>query len=108
LIIGNVERPPLVFSGIGGNEQEFPMRTILAAALASAVLYSLPASAVEYCDQTCVGPACVKDCVRRPDATVGRRDRDRDVIIEERTRRSREPGIEVREPRRRGVDIEVR
>ena len=85
------------------------MRTILAAAaLASAVMYSLPAGAVEYCNENCVGPACVKDCVRRPDATVGRRDRDRDVIIEERTRRSREPGIELRGPRRPGVDIDVR
>jgi hypothetical protein len=96
---------------MGGNEQEFPMRTILAVALATAALYSVQASAVEYCDKSCVGPACVKDCVRQPDATVGRRDRDRDVIIEERTRRSREPGIdgiEDPEPRRPGVDLEVR
>ena len=89
------------------------MRTILAAVLATAALYSVQASAVEYCDKSCVGPACAKDCVRQPDATVGRRDRDRDrdVIIEERTRRSREPGIdgiEDREPRRPGVDVEVR
>jgi hypothetical protein len=98
----------LGFHDTRGNEQEFPMRTILAAALATAALYAIPANAVEYCDQTCVGPACVKDCVRRPDATVGRRDRDRDVIIEERTRRSREPGVQIREPRRPGVDVEVR
>ena len=84
------------------------MRMILAAALASAALYSIPASAVEYCDESCVGPACVKNCVHRPGATVGRRDRDRDVIIEERTRRSREPGVEIRGPRRPGVDIDVR
>jgi hypothetical protein len=83
------------------------MRAILAAALASAALYSIPANAVEYCDKSCVGPACVKDCVRRPDVTTGRRDRDT-VIIEERTRRSREPGVEIRGPRRPGVEIDVR
>jgi nitrate reductase beta subunit len=83
------------------------MRTlILAAALASTAMLSLPASAVEVCDKTCVGPACVKDCVREPSATVGRRDRD-EVIIEERTRRSRDPGVEIREERRPGVEVEV-
>src|SRR5262249_5504590 len=96
------------FQGIGGNKQELPMRAILAAALASAVLYSIPAGAVEYCDKSCIGPACVKNCVREPDVTLGRRDRDRDVIIEERTRRSREPGVEIRGPRRPGVEIDVR
>ena len=35
-----------------------------AAALASIALLSMPASAVEVCDKTCVGSACVKDCVR--------------------------------------------
>lgn len=82
------------------------MRTILAAALATAALYSVQANAVEVCDKSCVGPACTKNCVREPDVTTGRRDRD--VIIEERTRRSREPGVEIREPRRPGVDVEVR
>jgi hypothetical protein len=79
---------------------------ILAATLASAAVLSLPASAVEVCDKTCIGPACVKDCVREPSATVGRRDRD-EMIIEERTRRSREPGVEIREERRPGVEIEI-
>jgi nitrate reductase beta subunit len=83
------------------------MRTlILAATLASTAMLSLPAKAVEVCDKTCVGPACVKDCVRAPSPTVGRRDRD-EVIIEERTRRSREPGVEIREERRPGVEVEV-
>jgi hypothetical protein len=82
---------------------------ILAAALAGAAVLSVPAGAVEVCDKSCVGPACVKDCVREPDISVGRGARDRDeVIIEERTRR-REPGIEFRERERRpGVDIEIR
>ena len=84
------------------------MRTILAAALATAALYSVQANAVEVCYKSCVGPACTTNCVREPDVTTGRRDRDRDVIIEERTRRSREPGVEIREPRRPGVDVEVR
>jgi hypothetical protein len=49
------------------------MRTlILVARLASTAMLSLPASAVEVCDKTCVGPACVKDCVREPSPTVGR------------------------------------
>jgi hypothetical protein len=76
-----------------------------AAALASTALLSVPASAVEVCDKTCVGPACVKDCVREPNATVGRGERD-EVIIQERRRRA--PEVEIRERNRRpGVDIEV-
>ena len=77
----------------------------LATALASTALLSVPASAVEVCDKTCVGPACVKDCVREPNATVGRRDRDT-VIIEERNRR-RGPDVEIRRERRPGVEIEI-
>jgi hypothetical protein len=76
-----------------------------AAALASTALLSIPASAVEVCDKSCVGPACVKDCVREPNATVGRRDRD-EVIIQERRRRA--PDVEIKErDRRLGVDIEL-
>jgi hypothetical protein len=83
------------------------MRTlILAAALASTAMLALPASAVEVCDKTCVGPACAKNCVHEPSATVGRRDRE--VIIEERTRRTREPAVEIRKERRPGVEIDVR
>jgi hypothetical protein len=84
----------------------------LAAALAGAGVLATSAGAVEVCDKSCVGPACAKDCVREPDATVGR-DRDRDVTIE----RRREPGVELRErehrpgveveKRRPGVDVEV-
>ena len=60
----------------------------LAAALAGSVVLSMSAGAVEVCDKSCVGPACVKDCVREPDVTVGRERRDRnEVIIEERDRR---------------------
>jgi hypothetical protein len=84
------------------------MRTlILAATLASTAMLALPASAVEVCDKTCVGPACAKSCVHEPSATVGRRDRDT-VIIEERTRRSREPAVEIRKERRPGVEVDVR
>jgi hypothetical protein len=83
----------------------------LAAALAGSSVLSTSAGAVEVCDKTCVGPACAKDCVREPDATVGRDRRDRDeVIIEERNRR-RELGVELRErerDRRPGVDVEIR
>jgi hypothetical protein len=83
---------------------------ILAAALAGSAALSTSVGAVEVCDKTCVGPACAKDCVREPDATVGRDRRDRnEVIIEERDRR-REPGVELRErerDRRPGVDIEI-
>lgn len=77
----------------------------LATALASTALLSVPASAVEVCDKTCVGPACVKDCVREPNATVGRRDRDT-VIIDERNRRHG-PDVEIRRERRPGVEIEI-
>ena len=77
----------------------------LATALASTALLSVPASDVEVCDKTCVGPACVKDCVHEPNATVGRRDRDT-VIIEERNRR-RGPDVEIRRERRPGVEIEI-
>jgi hypothetical protein len=73
---------------------------MLAAALAGTAVLSTAAGAVEVCDKSCVGPACAKDCVREPDATVGR---DRDVTIE----RRREPGVEIRErDRRPGVEIE--
>jgi hypothetical protein len=82
------------------------MRKLLfAAALASAATLSFSAGAIEVCDKSCVGPLCEKNCVRAPDATDGRRDRD--VIIEERTRRPRGPDVEIREPRRPGVEIEV-
>jgi hypothetical protein len=82
-----------------------PYTLFLATALASTALLSIPASAVEVCDKTCIGPACVKDCVREPNATVGRRDRDT-VIIEERNRR-RDPDVEIRRERRPGVEIEI-
>jgi hypothetical protein len=80
----------------------------LAVALASTALLSLPAGAVEVCDKSCVGPACVKDCVREPGVTVGRgdRDRDRDVTIEEREHR-RGPDVEIKRERRPGVDVEI-
>jgi hypothetical protein len=80
----------------------------LAAALAGSVVLSMSAGAVEVCDKSCVGTACVKDCVREPDVTVGRERRDRnEVIIEERDRR-REPGVEFRERERRpGIDVEI-
>ena len=78
----------------------------LATALASTALLSVPASAVEVCDKTCVGPACVKDCVREPNATVGRRDRYTVIIEEERNRR-RGPDVEIRRERRPGVEIEI-
>jgi hypothetical protein len=77
-----------------------------AVALASTALLSIPASAVEVCDKTCVGPLCAKDCVRQPDATVGRRDRD-EVIIEERRRNAPDVIIEQRERRRPGVEVEI-
>jgi hypothetical protein len=78
----------------------------LAVALAStALLSSVPASAVEVCDKTCVGPACIKDCTREPGVTVGRRDRD-EVVIEER-RRHREPEVEIKKERRPGVEVEI-
>lgn len=75
--------------------------------LASTAWLSIPASAVEVCEKGCVGPACVKDCVREPNATVGRGERD-EVIIEERRRRG--PEVEIRErerDRRPGVEIEL-
>jgi hypothetical protein len=78
----------------------------LAVALASTAVLSLPASAVEVCDKTCVGPACVKDCVREPSVTVGRGDRDKEVIVEERGRR-RGPEVEIKKERRPGVDVEI-
>ena len=83
---------------------------ILAAVLTGAGMLSGIAGAVDVCDKSCVGPACAKDCVREPDATVGRDKRDRnEVIIEERNRR-REPAVELRErdrERRPGVDVEI-
>src|ERR1700704_5135613 len=89
----------------GGHQMRTAQALIFLVALASTALLSVPASAVEVCDKTCVGPACVKDCVREPNATVGRRDRDT-VIIEERNRR-REPDVEIRRERRPGVEIEI-
>jgi hypothetical protein len=79
----------------------------LAAALASSVMLSHPARAAEVCDKSCVGPSCRTDCVREPDVTVGRGQREEKTIIEERDRR-REPAIEHRERERRpGVDVEI-
>jgi hypothetical protein len=79
----------------------------LAVALAGTALLSIPAGAVEVCDKTCVGPACVKDCVREPSVTVGRGRRDRDEVIIEQ-RRHRGPDVEIRERGRRpGVEIDV-
>jgi hypothetical protein len=80
----------------------------LATALAGSAIIAAPAVAAEVCDKSCVGPACKTDCVREPDATVGRDSRDK-VIIEERNRR-REPGVEFREKereRRPRIDVEV-
>lgn len=78
----------------------------LAAALAGIAVLSVPASAVEVCDKTCVGPLCAKDCVREPSPTVGRGERDK-VIIEERSRRT-EPDVVIKERERRpNVEIEV-
>ena len=82
----------------------------VAAALASSAALLTPAGAAEVCDKNCVGPACSTNCVREPDVTVGRdrREKEKDVIIEERTRPPREPGVEIRErDRRPGVDVEV-
>jgi hypothetical protein len=77
-----------------------------AAALVGTALLCLPAGAVEVCDKSCVGPLCAKDCVHRPDVTVGRGPRDRVIIEEERARRR--PDVEIRERTRRpGVDIEI-
>jgi hypothetical protein len=78
----------------------------LAAALASTAFLSFPVGAVEVCDKTCVGPACSKNCVREPSATVGRGERDK-VIIEERNRRH-DPDVVIKERERRpNVDVEV-
>jgi hypothetical protein len=86
------------------------MRTIkilaFAAAAAGTALLSLPASAAEVCDRSCVGPLCSEQCSRDRDVTVGRGVRDKDVVIEER-RRVREPDVEIRRERRPGVDIEI-
>jgi hypothetical protein len=77
-----------------------------AVAMAGSAAFSLPANAERICDRNCVGPLCNEQCVHRDrDLTVGRGDRDREVIIEER-RRVREPGVEIRTPRP-GIDIEV-
>jgi hypothetical protein len=87
------------------------MRTVsvltIAAALAGLSTLVAPARAAERCDTNCVGPACSTDCVREPNATVGR-DGRRDVIIEERTRR--EPGVVIEKERDRspGVDVEIK
>ena len=80
----------------------------VAAALTTAALLSLPASAAEVCDRNCVGPLCNENCTRSPDVTVGKGVREPDVTIEER-RRIREPGVEIRRPEpRSGVDVEIR
>jgi len=82
----------------------------LAAALTGSAVLSMPAGAAEVCDKSCVGPACVKDCGREPDVTVGRDRRDNGITIEERNRH-REPGVELRErerDRRPGVDVEIK
>jgi hypothetical protein len=79
----------------------------LAVALASTAALSLPASAVEVCDKSCVGPACVKDCVREPGGTVGRGDRDREVIIKEEREHRRAPEVEIKKERRPGVEVEI-
>jgi hypothetical protein len=79
-----------------------------AAAMATCVFFSLPASAAEVCDRNCVGPLCNENCTRSPDVTVGKGVREPDVTIEER-RRIREPGVEIRRPEPRpGVDVEIR
>lgn len=91
------------------------MRTILATALLSAVAFIQPADAQRTCRQDCLGPLCSEQCTENPGAVVIERDRDRtdgrvirrerdsDVVIEERRHR-REPGVEFRAP---GVEIEV-
>jgi hypothetical protein len=88
------------------NQMRTAQALTLAVALASTALLSLPASAVEVCDKTCVGPACVKDCVREPGVTVGRGDREKEVIVEERERR-RGPEVEIKKERRPGVEVEI-
>jgi len=81
----------------------------LAAALAGSAMICTPAGAAEVCDKSCVGPSCRTDCVREPNATVGRDSRDK-TIIEERDRR-REPGVTVEKERRPerhpGADVEI-
>ena len=87
-------------------------RVTLAAALLGSLALVQPADAQRTCRQDCVGPVCTEQCTEGPvvierDRTDGRelrRERDADVVIEER-RRLREPGIELRTP---GVDIEIR
>jgi len=80
---------------------------VFAVAIAGSACLSLPASAERVCSRDCVGPVCNEHCVDRDrDLTVGRGRRDPDVVIEER-RRHREPGVEIRERSRPGVDIEV-
>jgi hypothetical protein len=88
------------------NQMRTAQALTLAVALASTAALSLPASAVEVCDKTCVGPACVKDCVREPGVTVGRGDREKEVIVEERERR-RGPEVEIKKERRPGVEVEI-
>lgn len=80
-----------------------------AAGLVSAAILFTPAAADEVCDKNCVGPACATSCRHEPDMTIGRdlRDRDDEVIIEERNRH-RKPGLEFRERERRpGVDVDI-
>lgn len=90
------------------------LRTGLAAALLSAVALIQPADAQRTCRQDCVGPLCSEQCTENSGALIIERDRhptdgrayrerDPDVVIEQR-RRQREPGIEFRAP---GVDVEI-
>ena len=81
----------------------------LAAALAGSAMICTPAGAAEVCDKSCVGPSCRTDCVREPNATVGRDSRDK-TTIEERDRK-REPGVTIEKERRPerhpGADVEI-
>ena len=90
------------------------LRTSLAAALLSAVALIQPADAQRVCRQDCVGPICSEKCTENSGAVIIERDRhstdgrvlrerEPDVVIEER-RRNRNPAIELRAP---GVDIEI-
>jgi hypothetical protein len=82
---------------------------ICAIGVAGSALISLPASAQRVCDRNCVGPLCNERCAdtyRDRDVTIGRARRDRDVIIEERRYRDREPGVNIRR-HRPGVEVDV-
>jgi hypothetical protein len=58
-----------------------------AVAIATGATLSISASAVEVCDENCVGPICSKECVSEPNVTVGRSERNK-VMIKERNRRT--------------------